>query len=170
MQIPKKKRTERLTATEAVYLTKDGIARMEARLERLKRELPAAAEEAAHAASFGDRSENDAYKQAKSILRRTQGQIWQIEDELKRVVEIKTGDTGHGTRDTVTLGSTVTIEDKNGKRQIYQLLGTLETNPERGIISNKSPLGAALMGKKKGETIKIQTARGTQEWKVREIL
>ncbi|MDE2019354.1 MAG: GreA/GreB family elongation factor [Patescibacteria group bacterium] len=154
---------------EPVYLTATGIARLKAKLARLKQELPELAAEAGHAASFGDRSENDAYKQAKGILRRTQRQIWTIEAQLKNAVEIKIGQKGKSDKQIVELGSTVTIKSGNGARRTYQILGTLETNPSEGIISHKSPLGAALVGKKEGDIAEIKTARGKQEWKITKI-
>ena len=154
---------------EPVYLSTAGIARLRSKLARLKHELPELAAEAGHAASFGDRSENDAYKQAKGILRRTQRQIWTIEAQLKYAVEIKTGNQRPEAGDQVTIGSTVMIESKTGARRNYQILGALETDPGAGIISHKSPLGAALIGKKKGDVIEIKTARGGQEWKIIDI-
>lgn len=169
MQIARRKQAVRLTSDEPIYLTLDGIARMRARLARLKKELPAAAAEAGRTAAFGDRSENDEYKQAKGILRRTQRQIWTFEDQLRRVVEINVKKKGKGKMQKVALGSTVTLETPNGTRKTYQILGTLETNPAKGIISHRSPLGAALMGKKENETAAVQTARGKQEYKIIKI-
>jgi transcription elongation GreA/GreB family factor len=167
MQIAKRPRAKpRIADDEPVYLTPEGVARMQARLARLKREVLDLATEAGRTAAFGDRSENAAYKDAKSALRRTQRQIWTLEDQLKRVVEIKPGPKAAG---TVQLGSVVTMEIKNGIQKKFQILGTLETNPDRGIISHKSPLGAALIGRMVGETIFIQTARGKQEYKILKV-
>ncbi len=180
MQIAKKRRVERLTADEPIYLTVAGHARLQARLARLKRELPAAAAEAARTGTYGDRSDNaEYYKEAKGQQRRMQRQIWNIEDELKRVVEIKPGMDGAGgaaAAGVVQLGSVVTVEvvgdtrgagsAQNATQKKFQILGTLEADPDRGIISHRSPLGAALMGKKVGEMVQIKTTRGVQGYKI----
>ena len=156
----------RLSPDEPVYLTVDGLRHLEERLARLKRELPAAALEAERTAAFGDRSDNAEYKEAKGILRRTQNQIWNLEDQLKRAVVIKPEKNKEG---PVQLGSTVTLESNDGSRQKFEILGTLETNPGRSRISHRSPLGAALIGRKKGETVTVQTPRGSREYKIIEI-
>ena len=85
---------------------------------------------------------------------------------MKRIVEIKPNPKAAG---TVELGSTVILELENGTRKKFRILGTLETDPEKGIISHKSPLGAALMERKVGEIISVQTARSRQEYKIVEI-
>jgi transcription elongation GreA/GreB family factor len=166
MQIPKKRRVNLLSDDEPIYLTAQGIARLQARLARLKRELPGAIAEAARTGAYGDRSDNAEYKEAKGILRRTQRQVWNLEEEMKRVVEIK---PGRNASETIQLGSTVTLELKNGNRKKFQILGTLETDPEKGIISHKSPLGAALMDHRTGEKITIKTAKGKWEYGIIKI-
>src|SRR5580693_6711910 len=82
--------------TEPVYLTPEGVKRLRVRLERLKRALPAAIDEAGRTSAYGDRSDNAEYKEAKGILRRTKGQILNIEDQLKRVVVIPAGADADG--------------------------------------------------------------------------
>jgi transcription elongation GreA/GreB family factor len=165
MQIPKRRQQVRLSADEPVYLTPDGIRRLEERLARLKRELPDAALEAQRTAAYGDRSDNAEYKEAKGMLRRTQRQIWNLEDQMKRAVAIVPGKN----KGVIELGSTVTIETENGTKKKYQILGTLETNPERNIISHKSPLGAALIGHKKGDSVSVKIANGIREYRIVEI-
>ena len=166
MQIPKRKPNVRLAADEPVYLTQDGLDRLTKRLARLRRELPDAALEAQRTAAYGDRSDNAEYKEAKGILRRTQRQIWNLEDQLKRVVVIAPDENKSG---TVQLGSTVTLEIDHASRKKFQILGTLETNPEGGCISHKSPLGAALIGRKQGDEVKIKTPGGERVYKIVEI-
>ena len=93
-------------------------------------------------------------------------QVWNLEDQLKRVVIIKPDKSKLG---TVQLGSTVTLETTDGTKKKFEILGTLETDPAHGRISHTSPLGAALMGKKEGETVIIKIGAGTKEYKLLNI-
>lgn len=166
MHIPRRQWSRRPPPnTEPVYLTAEGVKRFEVRLERLKRSLPAAAEEAGRTAAYGDRSDNAEYKEAKGILRRTRGQILNIEDQLKRVVLIPSGADETG---KVRLGSTVKLS-VDGKIKLFRILGSSETDPSRGRISHTSPLGTALLGHIKNDMITIQTPRGAQEYKIIEV-
>lgn len=155
--------------TEPIHLTPEGIKRLQDRLARLKKDLPAFIEETQRTAAYGDRSDSAEYKEAKSNLRRTNRQIITIEDQLKRVVEIPTGGNTSG---KVQLGCTVVVElvEKNKKtRKIFRILGSAETDPGKGRISHNSPLGAALLDKTEGESITIQTPKGPREYKIVEI-
>lgn len=148
-----------------IPLTPRGIERLHERLIRLKAALPEYIAEAARTAAEGDRSDNDAYKQSKALLRRTHRQIFTIEDQLKRVVPIKQGPDASG---TVQLGSTVVLEGP--ARKTFEIVGPFETSPARGRISHESPLGAALIGRSQGETVTIKTPKGVQKYRIEEIL
>ena len=148
-----------------VHLTEEGLTRLKEKLARLKQSLPALIAEAERTAAYGDRSDNAEYKDAKGTLRRTHRQIWSIEDQLKRVVLIRPGQHASG---TVEIGSTVAVETEGVKRS-FQILGSHETDPARGRISFKSPLGAALMHRKKGEAVTIQTNSGPRTYRILEI-
>ena len=150
---------------DPIPLTKDGIARLENKLALLKRELPDLIAEAQRTAAFGDRSDNAAYKEAKSALRRAQGQIFTLEDQMKRVVVITPNQNIKG---IVQLGSTVIVEANRAQRT-FQILGSQETDPANGRISYRSPLGAALMHRKQGDTVTIPTKNGSQEYRIIEI-
>jgi transcription elongation GreA/GreB family factor len=166
MHIPRRQWSRRPPPNlEPVYLTPEGIRRLEARLERLKRSLPAVIEEAARTAAYGDRSDNAEYKEAKGILRRTKGQIVNIEDQLKRVVAIP---SGAGAAGSIQLGSTVKLST-GGAVKVFRILGSSETDPSRGRISYTSPLGAALVGHVVGDTVIVETPGGKQEYIVREV-
>jgi transcription elongation GreA/GreB family factor len=151
---------------EPIYLTPEGHARLQGKLARLKRELPAFIEETARTAAYGDRSDNAEYKDAKSTLRRTQRQIWTIEDQLKRIVLIEPGRNAAG---TAHLGSTVTLEFPDATQQTFEVVGPFETNPSKGRISHLSPLGTALVGHKAGETITVNTVNGPRNYRVLEV-
>jgi transcription elongation factor GreA len=151
---------------EPVYLTPEGIKRLTARLERLKQSLPAVIEEAARTAAYGDRSDNAEYKEAKGILRRTHGQIFNIEDQLRRAVAIPSGTDAAG---TIRLGSTVKLSVGAGVKT-FRIVGPSETDPPRGRISHQSPLGAALLGHGAGDVVIFKTpSGGTQKYTIIEI-
>lgn len=153
--------------TGPVYLTPEGIAKLKARLTRLKRDLPKYIEESARTAEYGDRSDNAEYKEAKGQLRRTQGQIWAIEDQLKRIVEIPSGSVDG----IVQVGCTVVLEMMNGKKatKTFRILGPSETDPVKGFISHLSPLGAALIGHSKGDTVTVTTPAGSQTYTIADV-
>jgi transcription elongation factor GreA len=174
MQIPRRQWSRRPPPNyEPVYLTPEGVRRLEARLARLKASLPAVIAETARTSAYGDRSDNAEYKEAKGILRRTHGQIFNIEDQLKRVVLIP---SGAGVAGTIQLGSTVIVEiKKDGNasgavvRKTFRVLGSSETDPGRGRISHTSPLGAALLGHTVGDVVVVKAPGGTQEYKIVEV-
>lgn len=150
---------------EFIYLMANGLARLKKKLARLKERLPALIEETQRTAAYGDRSDNAEYKEAKLALRRATWQILSIEDEIKRVVIIKSGPNFSG---RVRLGSTVTLE-AGGAKKTFQILGSRETDPARGRISYESPLGAALMRHAAGDIVKVQTAGGLKTYKIIEV-
>ena len=152
--------------TGPVFLTPEGHGRLKKELVDLKRALPTYIAEAQRTAAHGDRSDNAEYKQAKGILRRANWRILEVEDQLKRVSVIP---SSQGRMTAVQLGATVVIELKNGERKTFRILGSKETNPENGFISFQSPLGAALMNKKKNDLIRIETPGGISEYRILEI-
>ena len=152
-----RRKNTRVPETGPVYLTQKGLESLKERLVKLKSSLPGLADEVQRAAAYGDRSENAEYKEAKSILRKTEGQILGIEDRLKRVELIR---PDKETKDIVQLGSTVTLVREDGSTKKFQILGRSETNPEDGFISNESPLGRAVLGKKVGDKFKFVLPSG----------
>ena len=165
MKISKRKPSYTAEDDEPVHLTPEGLKRLQERLARLKKALPELANEAGRTAAYGDRSDNAEYKEAKRQLRRVHGQIFSIEDQLRRAVVIKFGRNSAG---TIQLGSVVVLE-QNGKRKTFELVGPQETDPSKGRISYKSPLGSALINHKAGDAIKIKTPTGEQEYRILEI-
>lgn len=155
-----------------VYLTTEGIKQLKDKLARLNASLANLATEAKRAADYGDRSENAEYKEAKGKLRGTHREILRITDQLKRAVEIKPNAIGK-----VQLGSTVVLEVRGlytrgepvEPHKEFQIVGPNETDPTRGRISYKSPLGEALMNHKVGDAVAIKTPNGFLEYKILEI-
>jgi len=166
MQIPRRKSEElRRKVQGPLHITEEGLNRLREKLERLKGVLPEYIGETQRAAAFGDRSDNAEYKEAKSRLTRTHWQILITEDQIKRAVIIS---PDKNISNLIQLGSTVVLEI-NGKQKTFQILGAHETNPTLGRISFQAPLGAALMNRKKGDTVTIKTPSGSKEYTILEI-
>jgi transcription elongation GreA/GreB family factor len=149
MQLPKRKAEilREQTRTTDNYLTPAAITRAQEDLERLtKVERPAAVAEVRRTQEMGDLSENAAYQEAKYRLRRINGRILNLTEQLKTAIPIQAGSADG----IVRIGSKVTFE-LDGKDLAYEILGTRESNPARGRISYVSPLGAALLGQRAGD-------------------
>lgn len=146
------------------HLTQAKFNELKNKLERLKFNRPRLTEEVKKYASDGDFSENAAYQIAKGRLRGLNQKIIEIADHLKRAVIIKPNKNSG----LVQLGSRVTVITA-GQEKTYLILGSSETDPQRGIISSRSPIGAALMGKKINDKIKIKLADREVEYKIIKI-
>jgi transcription elongation factor GreA len=167
------KRAEEIRRQEKgpLDITAEGLRKLEEKLAHYKKIAPDLAAEAARTAAYGDRSDNAEYKQAKGALRHANYEILRIQDQIKRAVIISSAGNTSG---KVELGSTVVIalriagKESEGQKT-FKILGPHETNPDRGIISDKSPLGAALIGHTIGDIIAIKTESGSQEYRIIEI-
>lgn len=144
---------------EEVILTKEGKEELEKRLEYLKLQKRAEITERIKTArEFGDLSENAEYDAAKNEQAMIEGEILEIENKLKYAVIIKDDQAKKG---TVSLGSKVDfIEEGEDGVQTYEIVGTTEADVEAGRISNESPIGNALLGRKAGETIRVTVPSG----------
>jgi transcription elongation factor GreA len=131
-------------------MTQEKFFELKRNLERMKKIRPGLSEEVKRLALMGDFSENAAYQIAKGRLRGLNQKMLETEDLIKRAVIIERS----GIADKVGLGSIVTIETA-GQEKKYQILGSTETDPARGIISRNSPIGSKLLGRKPGEEIKL---------------
>ncbi len=166
MQIPKRADEKlKVRDTSPVHLTREGLQRLKDRLARLKASIPELANEAKRTADYGDRSENAEYKDAKGKLRSAHRQILSIEDQIKRAVVIESGPDISG---RVKIGSTVVLEAGTAQK-IFQIVGPQETDPEKGRISDRSPLGAALLGHAAGDTVNVPTTGGFKPYRILEV-
>ncbi|MDO8592802.1 MAG: transcription elongation factor GreA [bacterium] len=164
MQLPIRKPGKYTYLKPDQHLTQAKYDELKNKLDRLKFNRPRLAEEVKKYASDGDFSENAAYQIAKGRLRGMNQKILEIEDHLKRAVIIKPiKNIG-----TVQLGSRVTVAAA-GKEKTYSILGSAETDPQRGVISHSSPLGSALMGCKVGDKVKIKLAGGEVQYEIVKI-
>lgn len=142
---------------DVVYLTPEGYTRLEEELRQLVEiRRPQVAEMIRNAKEDGDVMENAAYDEAKDQQAFVEGRILHLEDLLKRakVIDEPTGN------ESVNLGSMVTIAEGRGKPEAFRIVGSAEADPANGLISNESPLGRALMGKRVGEVAAYQTPDG----------
>lgn len=167
MQFPRKRKSDELRKIDdgPIYITQEALKNLHEKLLRLKKSLPPLISETQRTAAYGDRSDNAEYKEVKSTLRRTHGQILRTANQIKRAVIIKSGPGASG---TVDIGSTVKLEAA-GKIREFQILGSHESDPLKGKISNESPLGKILIGKKTGEIVSVQVKNGRQEYKILKI-
>jgi transcription elongation factor GreA len=145
------------------YLSQEKFDELTAELEHLKttrrREI---AEQLEYARSLGDLSENAEYQEARDLQAATEERIRQIEGMLARVQIIE-----HGKGAKITLGSIVMIQKQGEKDEhSYEIVGSAEANMLERKISHLSPMGAALMGKKKGDTFEFDTPKGKQKYKI----
>lgn len=164
MQLPFRKPGKYTHLKPDQNLTEAKYDDLKNKLERLKFNRPGAANEVKRLAEFGDFSENAEYQIAKGRLRGINQGILEIEDHLRRAVIIKPNKNSG----VVQLGSSVTIETA-GQIKTYLILGSTEASPGRGIISSRSPIGSALIGKKIGDQIKIKLTDKVVEYEIIKI-
>lgn len=151
-----------------VVLTKEGLLKLEQELESLKtvrrREV---AERIKQAIEFGDISENSEYEDAKNEQAFIEGRILTLEKMLRNVKVIENIEEG---QTQVTLGSTVLLKDLEYNETVeYTIVGAAEANPMNNRISNESPVGAAILGHKKGDVFEVQVPAGVIKYQLAEI-
>jgi transcription elongation factor GreA len=150
-----------MSINKTVTLTAEGKRDMEEKLSFLKTvKRPEIAEKIGRAAADGDLSENGAYHQAKEDQGRLEGQIAELEFILRNA-EVAT-DSG----DAVGIGKTVTVQDETGKERTYRIVSSPEVNTALGYISDQSPIGSALVGKRVGDTVEAQTPGRARSFKI----
>ena len=130
---------------KTISLTNEGKKELEQELDELIKNRPVIAEKIATARAFGDLSENEEYSSARNEQKMAESRILEIQDILKNAKIIR-----GGKKDKADLGAMISLE-MNGRKVEYTLVGPTEANPLEGKISNESPIGKALLGKKAGE-------------------
>ena len=150
-----------------IALTVEGQQKLEEELHFLetvkRREV---GERIKEAKEFGDISENSEYDDAKNEQAWVETRIAEVSQILAHATVISSPTKN----DKVGLGSRVEIEDKaSGTKQVYQIVGSAEADPDQNKISNESPVGRAVIGKKKGEIAEVTTPRGAREFVVTKI-
>ena len=146
------------------HLTKEGVAELEAERAQLLIKRVETAEAIKVAREIGDLSENAEYQLAKQEQERNDARLEEIEYILANVELIKAGKA-----QKIVLGTTVTLKGKAGKEIVFQVVGTLEANPLERKISDESPIGQALLGKKEGDEVEIKTPVETATYTIAAI-
>lgn len=149
---------------KAYQITAEGKSELEKEMETLKGRRGEIAEKIAEARDYGDLSENAEYDAAREEQGVVESRIAEIEDILLNAEIIKNGKS----KGVVALGSKVSLET-DGKQVDYIVVGPVEANPLEGKISNESPIGQALLGKKIGDQAKISTPKGEISYTIKSI-
>ena len=151
--------------SEIVYVTEDGLAKMKEELNLLVAiERPNASKAIAEAREKGDLSENAEYDAAKDEQRDIETQIAELEEILKNAEVVQDNNTD---KDAIKMESVVKLHDVEYDEDIeYVIVGSSEADSLNNKISNESPLGAAMLGKKVGDTVKVEAPAGVIEYKI----
>lgn len=151
------------------FLTPDGAAKLRAELlELTTTKRIALAKRLREAIQMGDLSENADYIMAKEDQAFLEGRIQELESVLRSATVVK-NDNPSGTSDIVAVGCTVMVQEPGEKAEQYILVGAKEADPRAHKISNESPIGKALIGRREGDVVKATTPGGTLVLKILKI-
>lgn len=150
----------------AVYISREKLEDLKKELEHLRTtKRKEIAESLEFAKSLGDLSENAEYIQAREDQAKTEERISQIEETIKNAVVVAKHSSS-----VVEVGSTVVVEKEgSGNNQKFQIVGSEESDTKQGKISNRSPLGLALFGRKKGDLVSFKTPTGVNNYRIIDI-
>lgn len=153
-------------AAKTFKMTSEGKAELEKELDYLKTEGRIdIAEKLKVARSYGDLSENSEYDEAKSEQAKIEARISELEYQLDNVEIVDSVD-----KDAVSMGSKVTVKRlSDGVESTYEIVGFAQSNPVQSKISDESPVGMALMGKKQGEKVLVEAPIGNLEFEILSI-
>ncbi len=152
-----------------VILTPEGLTKLKEELEHLqtdrRREV---AERIKEAREFGDISENSEYDDAKNEQAMLESKIAQLEERIRAATVVNPEELSS---DVVAIGSTVHVKDeKTGKSQKFTIVGSAEANPAESKLSNESPVGRALLGHKRNDTVSVAVPKGpARKFKITKI-
>ena len=152
-----------------VILTPEGLEKLKAEIEHLSTEKRReVAERIKEAREFGDISENSEYDDAKNEQMMLEKQIADLEEKLRSATVI---DDEHVATDVVSVGTIVHVKDQQTDKSVkYRIVGSAEANPADNKLSNESPVGKALLGRKRNEIVSVPLPRGgTRELKITKI-
>lgn len=148
---------------QRTLVTREGLEKMQKELDELHSTKRAEIAQRLKAAiAMGDLSENSEYDEAKNAQAFLEGRILQLEQQIRTAQVIE-----KSAKDRVDVGSTVVIEDmEEHLQEKVTIVGSTESNPFEGRISNESPVGRALMGAKAGDTVEAEAPNGVLKYKV----
>jgi transcription elongation factor GreA len=152
-----------------IKLTSEGLRKYKDELEFLKTEKrKEIAEKIKEARSFGDLSENSEYDEAKNEQAKIEARIAEIEAIIKRAVVI---DENKKSRTIVHLGSRVKVYDVEFDEELeYRIVGASEADPANNLISDESPVGKALIGRRVGEEVEVEIPMGKIKYQIKKII
>ena len=150
--------------TEPVLLTPEGLERLKQELETIRERRKEAGERMRDAFQPGDIEDNPEYEQAKEEVGLLDSRIYELEEMIGRAQIIH---ERHGS--VAEPGSTIEIEDNDGLVETYHLVGAVESDPSSGRISIESPVGRALVGKRKGDKVTVSVPSGTLTFTVKSV-
>lgn len=149
---------------QPIYVTREGLKKLEEELDYLRTVKRAEVAQRLHdAMGEGDIDENAEYDDAKNEQSFVEGRILTLETMIKNAVLIQQEGKR---RDQVVLGSTITVSEEGGEPETYHLVGSAEADPRKGRISNESPLGRALLGKRVGDTVTYSAPAGMLSFRI----
>ncbi len=156
-----------MAENKEVILSKEYLEKLEDELEYLKtKRRPEIAEKIKIARSFGDLSENADYDEAKNEQGEVESRIAKVEDMIRNAKTIEVDVNS----DEVGVGNTVSVYDEEFDETLeYKIVGTAESDPVKGFISNESPVGAALIGKKVDDRVEVVTPNGKLYFTIKAI-
>ena len=156
-------------ATKETQITAEGLKRLEEELARRKGAIrEEIVERLKEARAQGDLSENSEYDQAKEDQGKNESRIVELEQMIKTAVIIDT--TASGKEGIVSLGCTVVLKDvETGEEETYAIVGTTEADPFNNKISNESPVGSAILGKKVHDVVVANTPAGELSYEIMEV-
>ena len=153
---------------QRTLVTREGLENMQKELDELRSVKRAeVAQRLKEAIAMGDLSENSEYDEAKNAQAFLEGRIQQLEQQIRTAQVIE-----KGTKNRVDVGSTVVIEgmeEPDQEKETVTIVGSTESNPFEGLISNESPVGRALVGAKAGDIVEADAPNGVLKYKVVEI-
>ena len=150
---------------EKIMVTAEGYLDLENELNELKNvRRPQIIQAIKEARALGDLSENADYDAARDEQAQVESRIKELEYKLEHSEIIENKKKNH-----VALGSTVVIKYEDGEEDEYMIVGSLEADPFNNRISNESPIGVAVMGKKQGDVVSVASPNGSYEVTIKEI-
>ena len=151
--------------TEPVLLTAEGLEKLKVDLEATRQRRVEAADRLKEAFQPGDIEDNPEYEQAKEEVGLLDSRIYELEEMIGRAQII----SDHPHTSKAQAGSTIEVETPDGELETYHLVGAVESDPASGRISVESPVGRALVGKKKGDKIEVSVPSGTLTLTVKSV-
>lgn len=152
-----------MAEVQSTLVTKEGLEKMKAELDHLRSvERAEVAQRLKEAIAMGDLSENSEYDEAKNAQAFLEGRISELEQKIRTAKVIE-----NTSKTRIDVGSTVVIEDlEEGSEEKVKIVGSTESNPFEGLISNESPVGRALVGAKAGDIVEAEAPNGVLKYKV----